>query len=312
MSRNLAPSLLDQNQILQRVYDEANDRLRVDTSATIEAGQMEVSINHVDDSIKIGDGTDFLLVNPDGSLSTKILDSSGAAITGASNGVAGKQVIHVQTPDTTTSSVNFNGLASTIMVSVAGLNSVGFQLAAGSFVGTLQAQASIDGGTSWANVPFYDPLNSSVNTNLVIASANPLKILSVLPIGGASHLRVMVAAYTSGSAMGLLRASQVTGAVGAITAAAFSSISNTYPTLTADTPALILTANPNRKYAYISNNSGTTMYLQLASGTGLTSTTGLVVPSSSYYEFKGDNLYTGNIYGFSAGSITVSVTEGTP
>jgi len=56
-------------QILQGSYDESNQRLRVETAATIVAGAVEVAINDTTDSIKIGDGTgDYLKVNPDGSI----------------------------------------------------------------------------------------------------------------------------------------------------------------------------------------------------------------------------------------------------
>jgi hypothetical protein len=64
-----APTQLDANQVLTGSYDEANGRIR--TSSTITAnisGAQEVIISHTDDSIKIGDGTDFLAVNADGSI----------------------------------------------------------------------------------------------------------------------------------------------------------------------------------------------------------------------------------------------------
>lgn len=53
-------SMLDFTQILQRVFDEANGRLRTDAAATVVAGSLEVIISHVDDSIRIGDGTDLV------------------------------------------------------------------------------------------------------------------------------------------------------------------------------------------------------------------------------------------------------------
>lgn len=59
---------LDQNQILQRAFDESKDELKVQTEATIVAGAMEVAINDSDDSIRLGDGTNLTNVNPDGAL----------------------------------------------------------------------------------------------------------------------------------------------------------------------------------------------------------------------------------------------------
>lgn len=46
---------LDQNQILQRVFKESEDKLRVDATVSIAPGS--ITLTDVDDSIAIGDGT---------------------------------------------------------------------------------------------------------------------------------------------------------------------------------------------------------------------------------------------------------------
>jgi hypothetical protein len=51
------PSSLDANQVLQHAFDEEDLALRVKTDATIIEGNLEVAVDHVTDSIKIGDGT---------------------------------------------------------------------------------------------------------------------------------------------------------------------------------------------------------------------------------------------------------------
>ena len=60
----MAPPLqseLDSSQVLPRVFDEANGRLRVDANATLStSGQLEVIIDHTEDSIRLGDGTTFI------------------------------------------------------------------------------------------------------------------------------------------------------------------------------------------------------------------------------------------------------------
>lgn len=61
-------SSLDQNQIMQRAFDESADALRVQTEAVVVANAMEVVISDRDDSIRLGDGTNLTQVNPDGSL----------------------------------------------------------------------------------------------------------------------------------------------------------------------------------------------------------------------------------------------------
>lgn len=60
--------LLDARQILQKVLNEAEDRLRVEVNATVTAGAIEVAIDQTTDSIKVGDGVNLLQVNPDGSI----------------------------------------------------------------------------------------------------------------------------------------------------------------------------------------------------------------------------------------------------
>jgi phage baseplate assembly protein gpV len=52
-------------------------------SITVDANNLDIrDLTHVSDSVKIGDGTDFLAVNTDGSINVKISDSSpGTAIT---------------------------------------------------------------------------------------------------------------------------------------------------------------------------------------------------------------------------------------
>ena len=85
MATNPNPSNLDQQQILQRAFDESQDKLRVDTSATIIAGAMEVSISHVDDDILIygNDGTTDRKVKTDAAGELQIDVLSSALPTGA-------------------------------------------------------------------------------------------------------------------------------------------------------------------------------------------------------------------------------------
>lgn len=113
---------LDQTQILQRSFDESADRLRVDADISIDSATVIVEtsyttdsmaigdpntdnilkinadgsidantiISMADDSIKVGDGTDFLAVNADGSINiqaTSLPLPTGAAT--AANQVTG-------------------------------------------------------------------------------------------------------------------------------------------------------------------------------------------------------------------------------
>lgn len=70
MSLLLYPaSDLDAALIIQRAYDEAQQRFRVDAQVSVVVGVVDVDIQDTKDSIKIGDGSgNFLSINPDGSI----------------------------------------------------------------------------------------------------------------------------------------------------------------------------------------------------------------------------------------------------
>lgn len=59
---------LDQNQIIQKVFNETNDSLNVTVGATVnvDTGIVEVAIDQTSDSIKIGDGTNLVSTTNDG------------------------------------------------------------------------------------------------------------------------------------------------------------------------------------------------------------------------------------------------------
>lgn len=57
MAINPDRTLLDMNQILQRAFDQSNDKLRVDAVVSLDGTVSEVVISHTDDSIRLGDGT---------------------------------------------------------------------------------------------------------------------------------------------------------------------------------------------------------------------------------------------------------------
>lgn len=257
-------------------------------------------------------GRTWNLLYSSDSVTSRTQDGSGNAITSSSNGVSAQQLLHVQTPDTTVATTALGALNATVQISMAGLQSAGFQLNAGTLVGTIVPEVSVDGGTTWTGTYFYIGSTQSTASSIVFGSSNTLTIAGIVGFPGISHARVRVSAYTSGTANGLLRASAVSGSSPATTiSAAFGTASNTYPTVTSSATQVIA-ANAVRKYLLISNNSGSQMNCQFGSGTGLTTTSGFVIAAKTFYEFKGDNLYTGAIYCIGAGSIATSVSEGTP
>lgn len=56
----MAGTELDFQQAIRNVYDEALNRLRVDAVVSIDGTALEVDIQHTNDSIRLGDGTNYL------------------------------------------------------------------------------------------------------------------------------------------------------------------------------------------------------------------------------------------------------------
>jgi hypothetical protein len=226
-------------------------------------------------------------------------------------------LLYSSTPDTIIPSGALGALNANVSISMEGLTGVGFQINAGTLVGTLTPEVSIDGGTTWLATTFYDISLQAVVNTVTFSSNNTLKILTVITIGGTSHARVRVSSYTSGTANAILRVSHgvsvsLTPSGGGGGGAAFATVSNTTPTIPNNTATLIISANASRKYLNISNPSGSLCYVGFGNSTGLTTSSGLPIAARTFYELKGDNLFTGDIYAISASSITFYLCEGTP
>src|SRR5271165_2977751 len=113
------------------------------------------------------------------------------------------------TTNDATGSGALNALNTTAQVTMAGLSSVGIQLSAGTLIGTIVPEISMDGGTTWDITFFDDPTTSNIVGSLVFASSNTATTRTIVGAGGASHARVRVSAFTSGTATCNIRASQV-------------------------------------------------------------------------------------------------------
>ena len=126
-------------------------------------------------------------------------------------------------PADITASGALGALNAVVQVSVAGLSGAGFQLAAGTLIGTIIAEVSFDAGTTWNQTFFDDPTTSNKVASIVFGSANTATARTIVTAGGASLVRVRVSAFTSGTANITVRSSQVndpsiiaSGAPGAI------------------------------------------------------------------------------------------------
>ena len=110
--------------------------------------------------------------------------------------------------DTTTSGT-LGALNATVQLAVTGENNAGMQLSAGTLIGTIVPEISMDGGTTWVQGMLDDPTTSNVTSSVVFASANTATTKTIVGVGGSSHVRIRVSAYTSGSATCALRASEM-------------------------------------------------------------------------------------------------------
>lgn len=64
----MSTTLLNQENIIKKVYDPPTESLKVSGTSVVVPGQMEVALSAPDDSVAISDGVDTLAINSDGSL----------------------------------------------------------------------------------------------------------------------------------------------------------------------------------------------------------------------------------------------------
>jgi hypothetical protein len=104
------------------------------------------------------------------------------------------------TTNDSTASGALGALNATVQLAVAGERTVGMLLAAGTLVGTIVPEISMDGGTTWVQTFFDDPSTSNIMASVVFGSSNTVTTKTIVGAGGSSHARVRVSAYTSGTA----------------------------------------------------------------------------------------------------------------
>lgn len=118
--------------------------------------------------------------------------------------------IQTMTGDYASPAATLGNLNDAVVLACGGQPGVSLLLSGGgSLVGTLTPQFSVDGGTTWSNTFFYSAMGRLARS-IIFASGGPgsSQQYSILLPSGASHVRVTVSAYTSGSLSAALRASQ--------------------------------------------------------------------------------------------------------
>jgi hypothetical protein len=105
-----------------------------------------------------------------------------------------------------TASGTLASLNATLSLAVAGHHGAGFvSPGAGNFVGTFTAQVSFNNGSNWTLTYFYDPATGNVALTQVASAASSYQLSIFLP-SGATNVRIVATAYTSGTTTATLYA----------------------------------------------------------------------------------------------------------
>lgn len=133
----------------------------------------------------------------DSSMQAGTLDDNAYLQVNCKTGCAGAS-------DTTGSSVALGSLNAADTVALAGEGGASFHLAAGTLTGTLTPELSFDGGSTYPVATKFIDNTLTSSATIVLSNPNAAQDISVLVLGGATHARVRVSAYTSGTATGHL------------------------------------------------------------------------------------------------------------
>jgi hypothetical protein len=157
-------------------------------------------------SQKITDGTNGPVAVKAASTAAVAADPALVVAISPNNSISVGPVTVSQSDITGTGTLNaVNATAS--ITNLAGAAGAGMTLEAGTLVGTITPQVTNDGGTSWVNSFFDDPSTGNKVASIVYGSANGTTVRTIFVPKGASGVRVIVTAFTSGTATCNLRAS---------------------------------------------------------------------------------------------------------
>jgi hypothetical protein len=106
---------------------------------------------------------------------------------------------------------NFGVLNATVPLPMAGYNAASVMLAAGTLVGTIVPEVTSDGNT-WLSTMFINQSSGATSSSIVFSSSpNAATFMGIIVPGGSAQVRVRISAYTSGSCLATMRATQVSG-----------------------------------------------------------------------------------------------------
>lgn len=147
--------------------------------ATVNQGGNSAAVKAASTAAVAADPALVVAISPNNSLTISAADVTGSGALGALNAA--------------------------VQVSTTGLNTVGFQLAAGTLIGTIIPEISFDAGTTW-NATYFDTPTAGKVSSIVFASSNTATAATIVGVGGSGLSRVRVSAYTSGTANITVRA----------------------------------------------------------------------------------------------------------
>lgn len=244
-------------EILQRVLNASEDRLKVDINATVTAGAVEVAIDQTTDSIKIGDGTDLMAVNADGSINVVVSGGGGST--------------------TVSGTVSVNNITGTVVLPT----------------GASTAARQDTGNTSLASI---DGKITTCNTGAVVVSSSALPSGAATDstlTGGTQRTKITdgtdnVGISTVGSAKALkVDVVQTAGSTLSYTTATHSNVSASANSVT------LLSLNTSRLSASFFNDSASAVYIKFGE---TASTTSFVVKLFPYEYFNLPSpIFTGRI-----------------
>jgi uncharacterized phage-associated protein len=108
--------------------------------------------------------------------------------------------------DTVGTTAALNATNAAASVALAGEQGAEVFIASGTLAGTLLAEVSGDGGTTWSSASWLDPSSGAVAASVVVTNPNAAILKTVLWFGSATNVRVRVNPYTSGTANATVRA----------------------------------------------------------------------------------------------------------
>ena len=327
-------SSLSQEQILQRVFEESGDRLRVDTEATITAGSFEIAIDHTEDSIKIGDGTDLLVINADESIGVQATQSgtwninnisgtislpTGAAISSLQNiGNSSLSSIDSKVPaNLTVSSTRLLVDNSGVIQPVSQSGTWNINNIAGTVSLPTGAATSANQATEITSLQLIDDVVHSTNVafNKAVAFGGQFDDTSTIAATEDNVAPVRITAQR-GIHVNLRNAS---GTEIATSTTPISVIVRPYAgTLTdfsgtaTNTSSQAIAANTNRKYLLIHNPSGNTMWINFGAA-ATNSTPSIELTPNTFFIMEGSFVSTQAVNVIRAGAANVDFTakEGT-